>query len=81
MAEAVESQAGTAGDEGCLLVADELYEAAAELRKTCATCRLFTHNARTEESSTKNIPYVYCIRMSQDLPMDGSGFCHRWEAK
>lgn len=61
---------------------DVLSSAAAELRKTCATCRFF--GSRVEYSSRDNTPC--CKRFMFPLhivavPSDGSGFCHRWEPK
>ena len=51
---------------------------AAELRKTCATCRHW--NDGTEDKMAAD-----CVLVGEgepnitDMPADGSGFCHRWE--
>ncbi len=54
--------------------------AAAELRKACATCRHWTKNHPDPRFHTAH----YCFAKGMyrgNQPEDGSGFCHRWEAK
>lgn len=49
--------------------------AAAELGKTCATCEHFRPESPDPDSAD-------CAQATWDnLPKDGSGFCHRWESK
>ncbi len=47
--------------------------AAAELRKTCATCQDFQ---RVFKEGVCKAEQVY-----RTVPADGSGYCHRWEGK
>lgn len=61
----------------CLRLA--VIDAAAELRKTCATCRHFcdlfiTEAARCDWGREAGVCPIF-------VPVDGSGFCHRWEPK
>lgn len=44
--------------------------AAAELRKVCATCVFWEQDQFCSHDEAPT-----------DMPADGSGFCHRWEAK
>lgn len=52
----------------------QLLAAAAELRKTCATCRSFKPTSLSGKA-------MACTTWRYSVPADGSGFCHRWEAK
>lgn len=50
-------------------------DASAELRKTCDACRGFERiKWGPEDKGT-------CRAWNTWVPVDGSGFCHRWEAK
>ena len=72
MAKAAENAIGrTYSPDAC----DRLHAAAAELRKTCATCK----HDRTFDPIYA--PYHECRRTGTPTPTDGSGFCHDWEAK
>ncbi len=50
-----------------------LRAAAAELRKTCAGCRHWT-------SINEAMEPPGCTKYPIATPVDGTGFCHRWEA-
>jgi len=50
--------------------------AAAELRKSCAGCIAF---GALDYERWPSVPW--CSATSGRVPADGSGFCHRWEAK
>lgn len=54
----------------------ELKAAAAELRKTCATCQ---HFAVLPPAAVMGVCDAFASLIL--VPADGSGFCHRWEAK
>ena len=69
---------------------DAVKAAAAELRKTCGNCQ---HFMPITSSKTGEVTKGGCQRNKPTdpdsmapytlyfVPADGSGFCHRWEAK
>lgn len=67
MAVAVDDAARIADSDEAILVADELREVAAELRKTCATCQQFRWDLDK------------CVAWQADTT--SAGFCHRWEPR
>lgn len=70
---------------------EALTLAAAALRQTCGGCKHFSrHETRRGQPVDQPLKWVQCddrsvavYQFDNDdiLPRDGSGFCHRWEAK
>jgi len=56
-----------------------LHAAAAELRKSCAGCKWFI--AVCPHPSCTDGGGLCAGIVDFHAPADGSGFCHRWEAK
>ena len=56
-------------------VNEVLAAAAAELRRTCSSCQLFSRQLAVSPKSR------ICDAFGFGVPADGSGFCHRHEVK
>lgn len=57
---------------------DVIEAAAAELDKRCGNCKSFDRDPSWSPNADKD-----CLRRDGmcGVPIDGSGFCHRWEPK
>lgn len=56
-----------------------MVTAAAELRKTCATCKWFMGTWVTSTDYADGLSGVaFCKQLHRVVPRDGSGFCYQW---
>lgn len=77
MADDCEALSGDQNEGTCEL----LLAVTQELRRKCATCHHFIRNEGYRNGSETHPPIASCLSWRSPVPVDGSGFCHRWEPK